>query len=186
MIRINLLGKDIIKREYIKEELPLHLLSMLFLLIIIICMQFFISSKISSLNSRVSSLKGEMAKYEKVKNRLTELEKKRTALDKRLKVVETLQQGRIGPVCVLDELATNLPEKRLRLNSLSLEQQGTLLTLEGIALDNETIADFMRRLDSSPYFEGIDLVESAQKVVNGVKLKRFAIKSRISMPKTGA
>lgn len=186
MIRINVLPRELIKKEYIKEEMFLYLLSVLCLLIVITYMQVSISNKISSLNSRVSSLKREIVKYEKIKVQLAWLKEQSATLDKRLRVVETLQQGRIGPVHVLDEIATNLPEKRLWLNSLSLRDHGTLLALEGIALDNETIADFMRRLDSSPYFEGTDLIASEQQVVDGIKLKRFNIQSRISVPKAGA
>lgn len=186
MIRINLLPRDLLRKEYIKEEMFLHLSGVLCLLIVITYMQVSMSNKISSLNSRVSSLKTEIVKYEKIKSQLARLKKQSAELDKRLKVVETLQQGRIGPVHVLDEIATRLPEKRLWLNSLALREHGTLLALEGIALDNETIADFMRRLDSSPYFEGTDLITSEQQIVDGVKLKRFNIQSRVSVPEAGA
>jgi len=185
MIRINVLHKDLIKKEYLKEEMLLHLFCVLCLLVLITYMQVSMSSKISSLNSRVSSLKKEIVKYENIKRQIAPLKEQSETLDKRLKVVETLQQVKIGPVHVLDEIAINLPEKRLWLNSLFLKEQGTLLALEGIALDNETIANFMRRLDSSPYFEATDLIASEQQVIDGIKLKRFNIQSRVSVPKAG-
>ena len=36
-----------------------------------------------------------------------------------------------------------------------------------MALDNETIAGFMRRLQSSQYFYGVDLVETSQRTHAG-------------------
>ena len=42
------------------------------------------------------------------------------------------------------------------------------------------IADFMRKLDSSPYFDSVDLVETAQSELDGVQLKHFVVNARLS------
>ena len=51
------------------------------------------------------------------------------------------------------------------------------MTLNGIALSNESIADFMRNLESSPYVvKGtVNLTHSRQMVVAARKLREFQI-----------
>jgi type IV pilus assembly protein PilN len=182
MIRINLLPFKAVEKEYIKEQVLIYFLSLVFLFGILGYMYYSTSNRISQLKERVSSLKDESDKYKGIKADLARLKEQSASLDHRMSVIESLQVGRIGPVHVMDELSTNLPEKRLWLDSLSLKTQGTVLTLDGVALDNETIADFMRSLESSPYFQDVDLITSELKIVENVRLKHFTIKSGVTIP----
>ncbi len=182
MIRINLLPvKELAKKVRAKQEMYVTLFFVAFLLIACTTHYVIIRTKNSSLKSQASSIREEIKKYEKIKAVLGRLKAQDASLDKRLSVIEGLERSRIGPVHIMDELATNLPERKLWLETLSLKDQGALLTLEGIALDNQTIADFMRRLESSPYFEDVDLLTSELKVMEDIKLKHFTIKSRVSV-----
>ncbi len=184
MIRINLLPFKAAKKEYIKQQVFIYFLSLVFLFGILGYLYYSTSKTISHLKRQVSSLEDESSQYRSIKADLARLKEQSECLDNRMSIIELLQVGRIGPVHVMDELSTNLPEKRLWLDSLALKEQGTLLTLDGVALDNETIADFMRSLESSPYFQDIDLITSELKIVEGVRLKHFTIKSGVTVPKT--
>ncbi|MGZ3603813.1 MAG: PilN domain-containing protein, partial [Thermodesulfobacteriota bacterium] len=62
-----------------------------------------------------------------------------------------------GAAKVLDELSIDKPEK---LQLESLKKDGSKLGIEGIALDDETIANFMTNLRKSKLFRGVDLVVS--------------------------
>jgi hypothetical protein len=44
-----------------------------------------------------------------------------------------------------------------------VEESGGKFTISGRALDNQTVADFMRDLEASDYFENVDLIETSQK-----------------------
>jgi hypothetical protein len=70
---------------------------------------------------------------------------------------------------------------------ISFDEGNGTATLTGTALDNETIARFMRSLQESPYFYGVDLVETSRNVqkvaarngVEDVSFTRFIVKAKI-------
>ena len=67
-----------------------------------------------------------------------------------------------------------------------------LATLTGMALDNQTIATFMRQLQGSKYFYEVDLVETSQTepvrsagAASGPVFKKFIIKAHLDYLGTG-
>jgi len=62
---------------------------------------------------------------------------------------------------------------------------GSVLDLQGIALTDEIIAQFMVNLEESPYLDskGIALVQSKMVTKENMKLKEFSLNCRISPPK---
>ena len=78
---------------------------------------------------------------------------------------------------VLSDLSHAAPEQ---VWLLEFKESGGLATISGLGLDDQTIANFMRKLDGSPYFDGVDLVETQQSEQDGVQLKRFVVNARLS------
>jgi type IV pilus assembly protein PilN len=55
------------------------------------------------------------------------------------------------------------------------------MNLAGVAMDNKTIADFMTRLEKSPYFNVVDLISSKQvKLEKDKKFKKFTMTCQVS------
>ncbi len=52
--------------------------------------------------------------------------------------------------------------------------------IEGVALDDETVANFMTNLRKSKLFKNVDLVVSEQFEQSKVKLKKFTLSCEIS------
>jgi type IV pilus assembly protein PilN len=90
-------------------------------------------------------------------------------------VIQSLNAKKTGPVEILDELSLIIPEK---VWLTSLNNKGDDLVLEGLALDNTTIATFMKRLQASTHFDNVSLVLSQQE---GGKHK-FSITCKIKLP----
>jgi type IV pilus assembly protein PilN len=59
------------------------------------------------------------------------------------------------------------------------KENGGSLTVTGMAVDNQTIADFLKALQSSQYFKDVDLVETVQSQQDKQALKKFAVRSRL-------
>jgi len=57
--------------------------------------------------------------------------------------------------------------------------QGGTLRLTGIGVDEQTVADFLRRLGTLPFFQSVDLDETSQVDQDGAKLKKFVIRGQI-------
>ena len=78
---------------------------------------------------------------------------------------------------MLDDLSVATPEK---LWVVEFSEAGGNTKMVGLALDNETIADFMRRLQKSPYFFAVDLEETTEsKEEDLAGFKRFSIKANV-------
>jgi type IV pilus assembly protein PilN len=63
---------------------------------------------------------------------------------------------------------------------LEFKEIGGLATISGLGRDDQTIANFMRNLGKSHFFDGVDLVETMQTEQDGVSLKRFVVNARLS------
>jgi Tfp pilus assembly protein PilN len=61
-----------------------------------------------------------------------------------------------------------------------MKKEGTKLGIEGIALDDETVANFMTSLRKSKLFKSVDLVVSEQIEQSKIKLKKFTLSCEIS------
>ena len=92
-------------------------------------------------------------------------------------VREELEARSGGPVKVMSDLAGAMPEK-LWLTEFN-EAAGTV-KMSGFSVDEQTIADFLRRLGSSNYFTGVDLEETTQVTQENVKQKKFTLKAQVN------
>jgi type IV pilus assembly protein PilN len=77
-------------------------------------------------------------------------------LQEKLNVINSLRREKGGPARVLDEVSIQKPEK---IQLESLRKEGSKLGMEGIALDDETVANFMTNLRKSKIFKNIELNE---------------------------
>jgi len=97
-------------------------------------------------------------------------------LQDKLNVINSLRKEKAFPAKVLDELSIDKPEK---IHLESVKKEGSRLGIEGIALDDETIANFMTNLRKSKLFKNVDLVVSEQVEQSQIKLKKFILSCEI-------
>jgi type IV pilus assembly protein PilN len=129
------------------------------------------------MNSEAAKLERQLAALQETTKEVRELDKKRTELNDKLVVIATLKRNKAGPVRVMDDLNMSLPE-RAWLTEFR-EGAGTLRMI-GTALDNQTIATYMKDLQASDYFTAVDLVETKQIESKGVKIKNFTLDAKIT------
>lgn len=135
-------------------------------------------SEIQSLDRRLNQLKSEVSQYAKFDVMLKELKKKKETIDKKRNVIQGLQDDRDRVVRMLAMLSVETPSDKISFERLSLT--GNSVTLNGIALSNEAIAEFMRNLEFSPYIEkgSVNLVLSRQVEKSTMKLREFQLAYR--------
>lgn len=177
MIKINLLlARKEKKKAALGKELTVFIASVVLLLGTLIFAEWEISTKKEETDAKISKVKQEIVHY---KSMATELEKKKEEqriLQKRLDTITSLRKDKSKAAKVLDELSMLKPE---RLHLESLKRDGAKLNLEGIALDDETIANFMTSLRRSKLFKSIDLVVSEQVEQSKMKFKKFILSCEI-------
>jgi type IV pilus assembly protein PilN len=177
MIKINLiLARKEKKKVGMRKEFTILILSAVLLLVGLGLIQWMLGKEKEDTLVQISNTKKDIAYY---KSLTTEVEKKKEEqkmLQNRLDIIESLRREKAGPAKVLDELSIDKPEK---IHLESVKKEGSKLGIEGIALDDETIANFMTSLRKSKLFKNVDLIVSEQVEQSKIKLKKFILSCEI-------
>ena len=179
MIQINLLPVRVKKRkEGARQFASIYLLTICLAVAIIGFLWKYYDDQIASRQSELSALKQEVSKYAKFELALQQLSKQKELVDKKRQIITNLQNDRDSVVRMLALLSIQVPPEKMWFDKLT--QTGNLVTLDGVALSNETIVEFMRNLESSPYIEkgSINLVLSKQLALKDMKLREFQLSYR--------
>ncbi len=138
-----------------------------------------VSSEISRTKDAVAQTQRQIDQFGPQLKQVEEYRKTKAEIEQKLEVIDRLDQNRSGPVHVLDEIATHAPDK---LWVTKVAARGQKITIEGMSLDNEIVAHFMTALNESPYFEDVELAETAAKQQGGFKLNEFELSAGITSP----
>jgi type IV pilus assembly protein PilN len=149
------------------------MLSLAFLLIVLFYYNFSLNSKVDGLNAKIKHTKEELAKYNKINEEIAQIKKKLNNLNKKMAVMKTLEANRFEPTRLLDIMTQVVVPKRMWFTRL--ESVGNKVRINGIALDNKTVADFMVRLEDCGIFMDVDLQTLKRNKGKGESLKSFVI-----------
>lgn len=177
MIKINLLlARKEKKRVGLRKEIVVLILSVVLLVVLIILFQWRLEKETEETLAKISNTKKEIAYYKSLTTEVTKAKEAQKSLQDKLNIINSLRKEKTTPAKVLDELSIDKPEK---LHLESLKKDGSKLGIEGIALDDETIANFMTNLRKSKLFKNVDLIVSEQVEQSKVKLKKFILSCEI-------
>jgi type IV pilus assembly protein PilN len=141
----------------------------------------YVTDRIQDSQARIAQMEADIKQFQPQLDQVAAFRKKKASLEKKIDVIEGLDRARTGPVRVMDELASNMPE-RVWLTNLATE--GSAIKLKGEGLDNELVADMLRKLNASPYFDRVDLQSSELgESKTGLKLFKFSVEAVITTPK---
>lgn len=115
---------------------------------------FWMDARVNNQIDRNTYMQAQIKEVEKKLEEIKELDKTRSKLLQRKQVIEQLQANRSQMVHMFDELVHTIPEG-VRLTSL--KQVGDILTLEGVAQSNASVATYMRNVEASPWLGHPDL-----------------------------
>lgn len=181
MIRVNLLPHRQIRREARQREFGLMaLFSAISASVIIFLGYTFINAQVDAQASRNSRLDAAIANLDKQIADIKDLKDQISIVLERKQVVENLQTNRSQAVIVLDELSRQLPEGMFL---KSIKQQGSVITIEGVADTNARVATLVRNLSTSNWMELPSLVEIKSIEVNSIKQNAFVLNVNIKAPK---
>jgi type IV pilus assembly protein PilN len=178
VIRINLLPVREVEREAgRRQETRLVYLCVALVVVALGGIEVVSRMRLAPLKTEHAKLQADIVALDKKSAELAKLEGQRKDLEEKLKTIATLEAKKIGPVQVLADLSDSAPEQ---VWLMEFKESGGLATISGLGLDDQTIANFMRNLGSSPFFDNVDLVETQQTEMEGVQLKRFVVNARLS------
>jgi len=160
MIKINLLqARKEKKKVGTRKEIIVLILSIVLLLIVLIIVQWRLEKEKEATLAQISETKKEIAYYKSLTTEVDRAKEAQKTLQDKLNIINSLRKEKAIPARVLDELSIDKPEK---VHLESVKKEGARLGIEGIALDDETIANFMTNLRKSKLFKNVDLIVSEQ------------------------
>jgi len=173
MIRINLLPfRAARKKENVRRQISLFLLSFIFLLVVVIYYNVNLNKQIDRLKVKNRETTAELNKYNEINKEIAQIKKDLDILNKKIDVINTLNGSRTDAVMLLDTMAQLNIKDRMWFTSFTLK--GNNIALKGLALDERTIADFMKKLEE--HYGNVALKSMTRKTFQGknVNLKDFS------------
>jgi type IV pilus assembly protein PilN len=98
-------------------------------------------------------------------------------------VIQTLDRNRKAPVRLMDSMTQLLVANRMWFTRMDYKDEA--IKLDGIALDNQTVADFMTRVQEFPDYQEVKLASIKQERFKNkdLNLKRFGVTFKKGAPK---
>lgn len=177
MIKINLLGEV----RTVDHTQTLMILGFVASLVVTFAVCFIVDNSLSNYLVSVKEdnelLELQLKKLKEQTKSVALLEKKKQDLTDKLRIIALLKRSKTGPVRVLDDLNLAIPDRSWL--SAMKESEG-VLHITGFALDNQTIATFMKDLAHSDYFESVDLEEAKSAQKDGAKIRSFGLNAKVN------
>ncbi len=138
-------------------------------------LQLSVSTRTAQHRRLITERNAELASLEQTRKQVERFVKERKQIEQKLNVIAQLERARTGPVRLMDEIASRIPE-RLWLEKMTAK--GGLIAMKGLSLDAEIVAAFLTRLEESPMLSRVELLETKLEEVDGLKLNAFKINAQ--------
>jgi type IV pilus assembly protein PilN len=177
MIKINLLPvRAAKKKETAVQQISIFCAGVVLVFAVVMIMYFVTrlqisdtQNEIATANNKINELKARIGKLEALKTLKDQVKKK-------LDVLTQLRKNKSGPAQRLSTLSDITPNQ---LWLTSYGETGSDIKISGLAFNEELIATFMRSLEASADYSGVELLVSEQKEKDGAKLKYFDISCKL-------
>jgi type IV pilus assembly protein PilN len=177
MIRINLLPVKALQAEVTRRrEIIIGAVVFGAVLALLIGTHIYQALELSGLQTELASLRADLQALNVKIKEVGDLQNKIKDLRSKNKIIENLNNKKSGPVLVMENLSSVTP------NSLwltDLRESSGNVTMNGLAVDNQTIADFMKAIALSKHFNNVELVETTQGAGPTASLKKFSIRTGV-------
>lgn len=193
MIKINLLPiRAARKREYVKQQLALFVVLLIGMVVGLVMWYTSIQNRIDNHQKEIARTQQKIVQYKKAIGEVEKYKGLEAELNKKLTIIEDLVKSKVGPVRVLDRLSQVVPRQ---VWLLSWKEKSGSVTVEGEALTNKDVAQFMSQLaeivqlnpresggssqTAVQFFKNVRLLET--ELVQDKKHSRQFVKFKINM-----
>jgi type IV pilus assembly protein PilN len=187
MIHINLLPvKAAQKKAQLRNQIIILCGAMLLVTVGCFSVYTSVQSDIGDVKQEIDKNNKEISKLQKQIGEVNKFKKLQEELKNKLEVLASLKSAKSGPIHIMDDLIKALPDK---LWITDFKEKGDGISISGVGLSEDDVADFMTNLEQSSYYQNVDLKVTKQKLDNGLKLQNFEISCQVetnkSIAKTG-
>ena len=142
---------------------------------------FSATSAIGRLDEEIGQLTQEKTRLAPIIAQVEEYQAKLAELEEKERLIERLKSDREGPVRMLDALSGELPDF-VWLTDLS--QRGPVVTIDGMAASLVSVADYIRKLEDSDWFQGVELINAQVNQRDDQEFTEFQLRTQLISPST--
>ncbi len=177
MIRINLLPVQEVRRAAgRRREMAVATLVGAVMVFLFLVAHGWQTARVARADRQLRHLTQELAAIQGQYQDVTRLEEQKKELREKLLVIGQLEAKKVGPVRTLADVSGATPDK---LWLTEFQDQGGMLRITGLGVDEQTVADFLRQLAAVSVLKNVDLDETSQVSQDGAKLKKFVIRGQL-------
>ena len=178
MIRINLLPTEEVERAADqRQQIATVGLVVALGVLALVAVHSVQAARGAATQRRVDQVRDELQAIMGPYSEVLKIQAQEKDLEEKLKVITQLEAKGAGPVRMLADLSAATPDK---LWLTEFAEAGGTAKMSGFSVDEQTIADFLRRLGTSSYFTGVDLDETTQVTTENVKQKKFTLRAQVN------
>ena len=152
MIAINLLPSE--KRQF-NSSIKKFFLFFLLIVSLFTASSLICQRKINVLSDTFAKIEKDIVSYNKVIQEIKDIKKKQEDIIIRTDIINDLTSDRLTILNLLNFISNNIIAQRMWLTNLVINKNA--LNIQGVAIDNKTAADFMKRLETAAYFSSVHL-----------------------------
>jgi len=138
---------------------------------------------LNQLDQEIQQLTEEKNRLAPIIVQVQEYQAKLAELEEKERLIERLKSEREGPVRMLDALSAELPDF---VWLTELQQRGNTVTIDGMAASYVSIADYIRKLEDSDWFQDVELVDARVDQRQEQEFTQFQLRTQIVAPQAPA
>jgi type IV pilus assembly protein PilN len=182
MIKINLLSqlraKKVKKQAEIQYQLWLFGGFLVLAVVVLGYLWFYLNDRITNLQTERIAMDQTLNQLKVKVKEVENFEKDKKNFEEKINVIQQLKFNQSGPVHLLDEVSRNLPA---RVWLVALTQNNRNVSIEGKAITNSEIVDFIDNLKKTQFFSNIELLESRQATEGNVPIYNFKLSATMAV-----
>ncbi len=133
---------------------------------------------ISQYQVAIESAKREIASLDRIYKEYLQIEKEKKEIDRRIKAIEGLKEGRALAARTLYDLSSVIKE---RVWVKTFRKNNDVFEIEGRSMENESISDFIETISAIPYLKNVELKKVEDSTEDGLVIKKFLVQGNISL-----
>jgi type IV pilus assembly protein PilN len=178
MIKINLLA--VTKARKAKKQMEVQyemvLAGVLIGFVLLGCGYFWylLDSRIAHLQNDKVKANAELTVLKQKVKEVENFENNKKILEEKNRIIEQLKKNQGAPVRLLDDISRSMDPLKIWLTTISA--QGSQVDIDGKAITNSDIVEFINNLKNTKFFSDIQLIESRQDIELNVPIYKFKLR----------
>lgn len=148
-------------------------------LLVLVCGVLYISqrSRIAGLNRSITTMTAKLDSLRPYVERVKALEQKEQEMNRYIQPIQELNQNRFFVSHIMDEISSRLPDYTW-LTGITVNPSA--VEIKGATVSNLWVAEFMNRLEDSPYLSGVELIVLEKQKIENQEVMAFTLTAATS------